>query len=191
MDHPEGHGGTYTFSSATEKPVCKPESDSQNRVRRDGTVRYRERCETGLHPVSFAIQHIRREYNERCLGQMGGRGRHRRKGDNESEIRRRHNSNRRNKGGPDRNHGKSKENKRESRPISQCFKDEGHDYWRYWRGGSGRKNRGGGNEICISRSIDHQRWTMRQRDTQKNCNGQSRNGRTKNSMERQRDYASD
>ena len=57
VDHPEGHGGTYTFSSATEKPVCKPESDSQNRVRRDGTVRYRERCETGLHPVSFAIQH--------------------------------------------------------------------------------------------------------------------------------------
>ena len=101
MDHPEGHGGTYTFSSATEKPVCKPESDSQSRVRRDGTVRYRERCETGLHPVSFAIQHIRREYNERCLGQMGGRGRHRRKGDNESEIRRRHNSNRRNKGGPE------------------------------------------------------------------------------------------
>lgn len=64
VDHPEGHGGAYTFSSATEKNVCKPESDSQNRVRRDGTVRYRERCETGLHPVSFAIQHIRREYNE-------------------------------------------------------------------------------------------------------------------------------
>ena len=77
----------------------------------------------GCNPVSFVIQHIRREYNERCLGQMGGRGRHRRKGDNESEIRRRHNSNRRNKGGLDRNHGKSKENKRESRPISECFKD--------------------------------------------------------------------
>ena len=85
----------------------------------------------------------------------------------------------------------SKENKRESRPISDCFKDKGHDYWRYWRGGSGRKNRGGGKKNCISRSIDHQRWTMRQRDTQKNCNGKSRNGRTNNSMERQRDYASD
>ena len=31
-------------------------------------------------------------------------------------------------GRPHRNHGHSKEHKRESRPISKCPKDEGHDY---------------------------------------------------------------
>ena len=49
----------------------------------------------------------------------------------------------------------SKENKRECGHISICPKDEGHGYRRYWRGESGWENRGGGNELYISRNIDN------------------------------------
>ena len=33
------------------------------------------------------------------------------------------------------------------------------------------------NELRISRSVDHKRWTMRQRDVQNNCNEQLSNRR--------------
>ena len=36
----------------------KSESSSQNAVWRDGRVRHRDRCTTGLHPVSFVILHL-------------------------------------------------------------------------------------------------------------------------------------
>ena len=49
--------------------------------------RHRERCSTGLHPGSFVILHLRRENNERSVGQLGGTNRHRRKSGNEFEIR--------------------------------------------------------------------------------------------------------
>ena len=38
---------------------------------KDGIVRHRESCATGLHPVSFVIQHIRSENNEGSFGQIG------------------------------------------------------------------------------------------------------------------------
>ena len=86
MDHLEGDGGTYTSGGIMEKCVRKSESGSQNRVWRDGRVRHRERCSTGLHPVSFVIQHLRRENNEISFRQMGRRNLHRRKKCNEFDI---------------------------------------------------------------------------------------------------------
>ena len=83
MNHLEGHGGTS--GSIIEKSVRKSES-SQNRVWRDGIVRLRERCATGLHPISFVIQPLGRDNNERSIVQMGRRNRHRRKSGNEFEI---------------------------------------------------------------------------------------------------------
>ena len=71
MDHLEGHGGTYTYGSIIEKCVRKSESGSENSVWSGGRVRHREKCATGLglHPVSFVIQHLHRENNDRSLGQ--------------------------------------------------------------------------------------------------------------------------
>ena len=44
--------------------------------------------------------------------------------------------------------------------LFKCPKDEGRDYRRYWRGDSGWENRGGGNELHISRSIDNKTRNM-------------------------------
>ena len=50
-------GGTYTSGSIIEKYVRKPESWRQSK-QIDGRVSHRERCATGLHRVSFVIQHL-------------------------------------------------------------------------------------------------------------------------------------
>ena len=71
MGDTEGYGSASIPDSVTEKDVHQPGSDSQNRVWRDRQHRHWERNATGMHPLTTAIQYLRRKHNERGFGRMG------------------------------------------------------------------------------------------------------------------------
>ena len=86
--------------------VHQPESDSQGGVWRDRQHRHWERCATGMHPLTTAIQYLRRKHNERGFGRMGEWNQRRREDGDEPEIRRRYNTARLDQGKLDRTCGK-------------------------------------------------------------------------------------
>ena len=58
MDHLEGHG-VHTHLVVLLRNVCANQKAAvKTECGRDGTVQHRERCATGLHPVSFVNKHL-------------------------------------------------------------------------------------------------------------------------------------
>ena len=72
MGDTEGYGSASTPDSVTEKDVGLHQSgsDSQNGIGRDRQHRHWERSATGMHPLTTAIQFLRRKRNERGVGRM-------------------------------------------------------------------------------------------------------------------------